>query len=220
MHQINKDFIQQNYGSKSITPVDIYEVKISKELQEMAEVELRETEEIRSNAITALRDWAIKNPRINKLRLDSVFLLRFLRHKKFSIPMAQDSIEKYLLLRKYCQSDVYPFQNLNINSPSMQRLLDEGFIFALPKRDAQGRRVVFYRAGVFKPSIFYNYELLKLFGIIYETLLEDEENQIRGCVHIADSTGFGFNYLTLFTPQEAVRIARNAEVRYKYQQRN
>lgn len=194
--------------------MDDYEIKISKELVEMAEVELRETEEIRNNAIKALRDWAMQNPRINKLRLDSIFLLRFLRHKKFSIPMAQDSIEKYLLLRRYTQEGIFPFQTLDINIPSMQRLLEEGYIFALPNRDALGRRLVFYRAGVFKPSVFLNYQLLKLHGIVYETLLEDEENQIRGCVHIVDSSGFGFNYLTLFTPKEAVRIARNAEVIY------
>lgn len=194
--------------------MDKYEVKISKELQEMAEVELRETEEIRSNAIAAIREWAMKNPRINKLRLDSIFLLRFLRHKKFSIPMAQDSIEKYTLLRKYSESDVYPFQKMDFNLPSMQNLLNEGYIFALPKRDALGRRVIFYRAGAYKPSINMNYELLKLHGIVYETLLEDEENQIRGCVHIVDSTGFGFSFLTVFTPQEAVRIARNCEVNY------
>ena len=192
--------------------MDKYVVKISKELQEMAEVELRETEEIRSNAITALREWAVSNPRINKLRLDSTFLLRFLRHKKFSIPMAQDSIEKYLLLRRLCQEDIYPFQRMDIKDPSLEKLLDEGYIFALPMRDSLGRRLVFYRAGVFKPSHFMGYELLKLHGIVYETLLEDEENQIRGCVHIGDSTGFGFNYLTLFTPKEAVRICKNAEV--------
>lgn len=51
-------------------------------------------------------------------------------------------------------------------------------------------------------------------GIVYETLMEDEENQVRGYVHFADGQGVGFSYLTLFTIKEAVRIVKNGEVLY------
>lgn len=49
----------------------------------------------------------------------------------------------------------------------------------------------------------------------YETLMENEENQIRGYVHIVDCTGVNLPYMTLFTPKEAVRIVKNAEVAIK-----
>lgn len=55
--------------------------------------------------------------------------------------------------------------------------------------------------------------MLKVHAIVYESLMEDEENQINGFVHVADSTGIGLNYLTLFTPHEAYRIGKNLEVR-------
>jgi hypothetical protein len=42
--------------------------------------------------------------------------------------------------------------------------------------------------------------------------MEDEENQIKGFVHVADSSGMGFNYMTIFTPHEAYRLGRNLEV--------
>lgn len=49
-------------------------------------------------------------------------------------------------------------------------------------------------------------------AITYETLMEDEENQVVGYVHFADGDGFSFPHLTLFTPREAVRIVKNGEV--------
>lgn len=52
-------------------------------------------------------------------------------------------------------------------------------------------------------------------GMCYETLLEDEETQVRGLVHFADGQGVSFPHLTLFTPKEAVRIVKNGEVRGK-----
>lgn len=86
------------------------------------------------------------------------------------------------------------------------------YIFALPQRDALNRRVIFCRPGVFNPARHFNYEMIKIHGIVYESLMEDEDNQIHGFVHIIDSTGLGFHYLTLFSPHEAYRIGRNLEV--------
>jgi hypothetical protein len=53
--------------------------------------------------------------------------------------------------------------------------------------------------------------MIKAHGIVYETLMEDEENQIHGFVHVIDSSSMGFNYLTIFTPHEAYRIGKNME---------
>lgn len=68
-------------------------------------------------------------------------------------------------------------------------------------------------AGVFDPYTYANTDMLKMHGMTYETLMEDEENQIRGFVHIIDATGVNLPYMTLFTPKEAVRIIKNVEVR-------
>lgn len=54
--------------------------------------------------------------------------------------------------------------------------------------------------------------MCRIHGIVYDTLMEDEENQIRGYVHFNDGAGVGFSHLTLFTPREAVRIVKNGEV--------
>lgn len=72
---------------------------------------------------------------------------------------------------------------------------------------------MFCLTGVFDPYKYSNTDMLKLHGMVYETLMEDEENQIRGYVHFVDASGVSLPYMTLFTPKEAVRIVKNAEVR-------
>lgn len=99
---------------------------MSDELKELAAKELRETEETRANAIHAIREWAIKNPRIVSLRLDAKFILRFLRFKKFSIPMAQEALERYLVLRKYFFEGQYIYQNFDYQLPALTELIDRG----------------------------------------------------------------------------------------------
>lgn len=54
--------------------------------------------------------------------------------------------------------------------------------------------------------------MCRVMATCYETLMEDEESQIRGLVHYADGSGVSFPHLTLFTPKEAVRIVKNGEV--------
>lgn len=112
--------------TKSITPVDDYICKLSSDTQKIAEEELRETEEIRNHALKSLREWAEKNPRIAKVRLDSNFLLRFLRVKKFSLPMTKETIERYLVLRHYEHEEKKVFQNLDMKLPVMMELLEAG----------------------------------------------------------------------------------------------
>lgn len=99
---------------------------MSSERTKLVKKEFRETEDTRRQALDTLRDWANKNPRIVKLRLDSTWLLKFLRWKKFSIPMAQELIERYLVLRYYHQEGVYLFRNLDYYDKTVQELLDAG----------------------------------------------------------------------------------------------
>lgn len=68
------------------------------------------------------------------------------------------------------------------------------------------------RTGIFDPYKHANVDMLKIHGLTYETLMENEENQIRGFVHIVDAAGVNLPYMTIFTPKEAVRIVKNGEV--------
>lgn len=85
-------------------------------------------------------------------------------------------------------------------------------VFPLPQRDKLGRRIIFYRPKAYNPSKCINHDIIRTNGVVFETLLEDEEIQIRGCVHVVDASGMGLNYVTVMTPQECYRVAKNCEV--------
>ncbi|CAO1439552.1 unnamed protein product [Diamesa serratosioi] len=204
--------VDATYQSKSITPVDEYVFTLSKELEELAEKELGETEQVRNNAIKELRDWTMKNPRIIKTRLDAVWLLRFLRFKKFDIALAKEAIERYLIFRQGSYGKDW-FEHLDILRPSTEKLLDDGYLLVLPNRDSKGRKVLMFRASIVDPSIkTCGYDTLIVNTSTFETLLEDEENQIRGIVHIADLGGAGMSHFTVFPPQKYYRMAKNTEI--------
>lgn len=191
-----------------LTEADAYVCPLSEDAQKIAEDQLRETTSSRTQAIESVRKWLEQNPRIMSVRLDSSFLLRFLRTKKFSVPMAQEAIERYLLLR---QSWGIAFNQLDYRLPVMSELINLGYIFVSPFKDKEERRVIIYRPGVFDPYKYTNQDMCRVMGICYETLMEDEECQVRGVIHFADGGGVGFPHLTLFTPREAVRIVKNGE---------
>ncbi|XP_046390750.1 clavesin-2-like [Ischnura elegans] len=192
----------------AITEEDEYEWKLSDDLARMAKEELREDASVRNQSLEQMRNWIRKNPRIASCRMDARFLLRFLRFKKFSVPMAQEALERYILLR-----NVYgtAFEKLDALDPVVNDLITNGYAFAAPKRDEKGRRVIYYLPGKFDPYKYTNADMCRVHGVVYETLMEDEENQIRGYVHFADGRGVGFPHMTLFTPREAVRIVKNGE---------
>ncbi|RVE46062.1 hypothetical protein evm_009286 [Chilo suppressalis] len=127
-----------------LTPSDGDGCPLQADTQAVAEAELRETQNARKQALAALRSWMEQNPKFMAIRTDSNFLLRFLRAKKFSVPMAQEAIERYILLR---QSWGIAFNQLDYQLPVMMELIDLGYIFVSPFKDKAGRRVVVYRPG-------------------------------------------------------------------------
>lgn len=95
---------------------------------------------------------------------------------------------------------------------------DFRFIFLLPQRDYMGRRVIFYRPGVLDPkcpNIARDAQVLSL--MVYEAVLEDEENQIRGVVHLVDLKNIRMPHVTMYTPQHLCRLGKNTEVRVTIQ---
>ncbi|XP_050432293.1 alpha-tocopherol transfer protein-like isoform X2 [Adelges cooleyi] len=179
------------------------------ETLQIAKEELREDEVTRENALTQIRLWLRQNKKIINSRTDENFLLRFLRAKKFSLPLAQEALERYLLLRQTFGQRL--FYKLDVKCPRLEKLLSLGYIFVVPKRDKNGRRIIITRPGVFDPSKWTNEDMCRMHGMTYETLMEDQINQVRGFVHYTDAAGMSLQQMTLFTPREAIRIVKNGE---------
>lgn len=197
---------------KSTTTVDNYEFTLSDELQKLAESELRETKEVRDHAIKAMRDWILDNPRIIKCRMDSIFLLRFLRFRKFSIPIAQEALERWLLFREGCYGHDW-FSNLNYDRPHLSELLEKGVIIPLANRDKDGRQVLVFRLAAVDPSINDIGNIyLALATMFFETILDDEENQIRGINYLGDVTGLQLGHVNIFPLETCYKFGKNIEV--------
>jgi hypothetical protein len=71
-----------------------------------------------------MRDWVMQNPQIEATRLDSMWLLKHLRFRKFSIPRAQEAMERHLVLRQGSHGQKYFHENLDLLRPSVKKLFD------------------------------------------------------------------------------------------------
>jgi len=178
---------------------DNYVCKLARETQELARRDLGETSKLRKRAIAEVRKWIKAQPHFRRARLDSNFILRFLRMQKFEIKESCDILEKYLSMR--CQ---YPswFQNLDCQDPSLAALVSAGYIMVLPDRDQHGRRVIFSRAAAFDPTKFNTSDMMRAHIMTFETLLSDEENQVRGFTYVFDEKSVSWSQLSLWSPSE------------------
>lgn len=107
-----------------MTPIDEYKCTLSNELLEILENEIRETKELREEAIKAMRDWAMANPRITKTRLDTVWILKHLRFKKYSLPLAQEAVERHLVLRNGSYGKDYFHLEQDFLRPCVKKIFD------------------------------------------------------------------------------------------------
>lgn len=224
------DILKHTWRSTKIAVKD----KSDKELElsdlalKTARKELREDRSAREQCLEQLLNWLNKNEDVQNVRTDDRFLLRFLRAKKFSVPMAQQIILKYLNLKR-----VFPQMtaNLDYKSKSVHEILTNGYLTVSPVRDQHGRRVIIIRAckylftlfsfsksfnwirlhilffvACFNPKIYTSYDMAKAHFVALETLLEDPENQVLGFTHICDITGITAAHITNWSPTDFSRI--------------
>merc|ERR1712173_350592 len=122
-----------------------------------------------------------------------------LRMQKFEIKESCEILDKYMTMR--CQYPAW-FQNLDCKDPALADLVDKGYIFVLPDRDQHGRRVIFSQAAAFDPSKYTTSDMMRAHVMTFETLLNDEENQVRGFTYVFDEKSVSWSHLSIWTPSE------------------
>ncbi|TMW40370.1 hypothetical protein DOY81_014550 [Sarcophaga bullata] len=175
---------------------DPYVCSLSPELKKVAKEELHEDENIRKQALAQFREWIAKHPHIKKCRTDSIFLLRFLRTKKFSVPAACEMLERYLTIRQ-----LFPqwFSKLDIEDPAIKEIFENGYLVPLPQRDEYGRQVIFSAAAKFDPYKFTSVQMARIHSLICEALLDDEDSQVAGYVYVNDESGMNMGFVSLWS---------------------
>lgn len=212
-------YLSSFWQSKSLTPIDPSDFKLPPKLAEKAKQNFGETDEIRRQSIDLLRDWAEKNPRIEKIRLDTNSLLIPLRLKKFSVPMAQELIEREIIQKECEFNERKIFKNVDLkNNEKIQNLLNRGWasllinffkIFVqdciivwkffrysviLPKQNLSENFVFLIRVNVLDPSKdeFHDIARTLLLTMCYTVL---PEVMIMKHQFVYDFKGFSSNHL-------------------------
>lgn len=175
---------------------DPYFCSLSPAMKIIAKEELHEDDNIRFQALNQFREWISKHPRIKKCRTDSLFLLRFLRTKKFSVPEACEMLERYLTIRQ-----LFPqwFSKLDILDPTISEIFDNGYLVPLPQRDDNGRQIIMSVAKNFDPYKYTSVQMARVHSLICEGLLDDEQSQVAGYVYINDESGINMGFASLWS---------------------
>lgn len=198
--------------SLSTTPdtFDPYVCNLSSKFKNTALEELREDENIRTQALQQFREYIAKHPHIKRCRTDAVFLLRFLRTKKFSVSAACEMLERYLTIRQ-----LYPqwFRHLDIEEPDLSEIIDSGYLVPLPERDEHGRQLILSCAGKFDPYRYTSAQMARAHSLVCEALLDDEESQICGYTHINDESGMSMGLVSLWSLVDIRNMIKCIQVR-------
>jgi hypothetical protein len=134
-------FLNYPWNNNGLTKAELKdnEDTLKETIDSIAHKELREDDTIREQSLKQFREWLKQNRDVENVRTDENFLLRFLRCKKYSIPMAQQLLLKYLNVRKVLS---HLTTNLDCLDPALDELISKGYTFASPIRDRFGRRVI------------------------------------------------------------------------------
>ncbi|KAL1373995.1 hypothetical protein pipiens_005038 [Culex pipiens pipiens] len=172
-----------------------YQCTLSDDLQKLAKEQLGEDEAIREHSLGQLRDWIAKHPYIRKCRTDARFLLRFLRHRKYSVPKAQESIERYLVVRQRLPEW---YQKLDPRDATLKQILDE-LVLSVLGHDENGRLVLLARMGRFNTDNLIPMHLFRFINMLSEYLLDNDESlQVAGLRVWIDHSNTPLKYFGLW----------------------
>ncbi|XP_055630081.1 retinaldehyde-binding protein 1-like [Toxorhynchites rutilus septentrionalis] len=174
---------------------DEYTFTLGERYLKMAQEDLNETDSVREQSLTQMREWIAKHPFIKKCRTDSVFVLRFLRLRKFSVPRAQETLERYLAMR---QSFPQWFQKLDPEDVEMKELLGNNQYQILGK-DSEGRTVILIELKRFNEERFTSDHQARNAMLLLELLFDDEETQIGGYVVVLDYMDLTMRQLAIWS---------------------
>lgn len=188
--------------------LDQNEAVLSESLLKVAKRELREDKCTRDQSLDQFRNWLSKNEDVLNVRMDDHFLLRFLRAKKFSVPMAEQTLLKYLNLKR-----TFPHMSAQLDflDPRLNDIISSGYIFATPKRDKNGRRVIIINAKGFNAKQYTSMDQAKAHFLTYEYLMEDPQTQVVGLTHVGDFSGVSTAHVTNWNPTEFARLFKWGE---------
>ncbi|CAH1953957.1 unnamed protein product [Acanthoscelides obtectus] len=172
------------------------------EVQEIARKELRETPEIKKEAIEKLRELLKQEKDLHVPLNNDIWLVRFLRPCKFYPESALGLIKRYYAF-KVKHADMYD----GLLPSKEKNVFEQNILTVQPNRDQHGRRILIIELGKkWKTDKVTLDEVFKGCVLFLEAAMLEPESQVCGAVVIFDMDGLSMGQTTKFTPMFAKRI--------------
>ncbi|ESO83200.1 hypothetical protein LOTGIDRAFT_133798 [Lottia gigantea] len=170
---------------------------------EKAATELNENPSTRDLEIKTLRERVKSYPGL-KARLDSAFLLRFLRAKKFDQERAFKTLLSFYQMR-VDSTDLFK----DMVPSSVKSILDNQAVGVLDHPDKEGRKVIIVRPGKCKwnPNEAPVNDMFKTLYLTLSKVIEDEEIQIHGLAVIVELGEISWTHAKAISPLYAKRMS-------------
>lgn len=191
VQKVAKDVVN-NETNQVVTIQDIQEEKEQFAVKQLREFILSHPKII--NPISGKRDFfdtfdtILTITNISSFASETLFLKRFLYHRKFDQEGAEQTLINYIKARR---DHPCCYQNLDIDDKAVLDLIGRGYIFPLAQKTSDGRTVIMFRNEAFS---YYKYgnlgtDLFRAIVMTFEHLLCEEDNQRKGFVYIVDFAG-------------------------------
>lgn len=171
-------------------------------VKEIAKNELRETPEIKAQAVEELRAMLkVQDDLVVPMDNDD-WMVRFLRPCKFYPKSAYELIQRYYQF-KIKHWDMY----MDLNPSREANIFKQNILAVFPNRDQAGRRILLLELG--KPWKHKEVSLDEVFKgcvLFLEAAMLEPETQVNGAVVIFDMDGLTMQQAWQFTPPFAKRI--------------
>ncbi|XP_034098503.1 retinaldehyde-binding protein 1 [Drosophila nasuta] len=172
------------------------------ETVEIARTELRETEEVKAEAILKLRELLKATPEIN-YKDDDAFLTVFLRAAHFYPESALEKMKSTANFRKEYASLVHGLQVEQVK----ERFIKGSVINVVKNCDQKGRRMLIVNCGkLWDPAVVPSDEMFRMLYMVHIAAQLEEETQVRGVVCIMDFDGLAMKQVKALSPAFSKRL--------------
>ncbi|XP_055594964.1 alpha-tocopherol transfer protein-like isoform X2 [Uranotaenia lowii] len=170
--------------------------------RKVAQEELRETPEIKAQAVEELREMLKAQDELVVPSDNEAWLVRFLRPCKFYPKSAYELIQRYYQF-KVKHADMY----MDLSPSRETNIFKQNILAVFPNRDQLGRRILLIELGKrWKHKEVTLDEVFKGCVLFLEAAMLEPETQVHGAVVIFDMDGLSLQQAWQFTPPFAMRI--------------
>ncbi|KAH8249166.1 hypothetical protein KR032_006951 [Drosophila birchii] len=172
------------------------------ETLEIARVELRETEEVKAEALKKLRELLKATTEIN-YKDDDAFLTVFLRACHWYPDGALEKMKTTATFRKEYAALV---RGLLVEQVK-EKFVKGSVINVLKNCDQKGRRVLIVNCGkLWDPSEISSDDMFRMLYMVHIAAQREEETQVRGVVCVMDFDGLAMKQVKALSPSFSKRL--------------